>query len=75
MLAQRAKKWLEDAEAKGRIEALRTGVIGVLEARFDIVSPSVRKAIGQSGDQVVLRSLLRQAAVVESMRVFRELLK
>ena len=95
MLAERAKKWLEDAEARGeakgirkgiqkgrqegiqeaKVGTLRTNIIAVLEARFQIVGPSIRRALSRIEDEVVLKSLHRQAVVVENMREFRDLLK
>ena len=57
---------LEDVRSEGEVEGLREAVVEVLAARGLTVDGDLRTALAGSGDRVVLRSILRQAATAAS---------
>ena len=86
MLAKRVKQWteewkregleqgLEQGLERGRLQGFRSDVLDVLEIRFGTVPVEVRAKVEGMHDDVALKSLHREAVIVESINAFKAML-
>lgn len=58
---------------EGTLKNAREAVLEVLEARFEVVSPTVSEALNKIVDVAVLKRLLRQAITISSVVEFQQL--
>ena len=75
----RSMKYVTNIERRGRVEgrveALRTAALEVLEARFGEVPYELREELQALGNETVLKRLPRLAAVVTGLDDFRRKLR
>ncbi len=64
---------LDEVRAEGEVQALRQSIADVLTARGFAVAGELSMALAGCGDPAVLRSILRQAAIVSSLAELPEL--
>lgn len=64
---------IQEGIQEGTLKNAREAVLEVLEARFEVVSPTVSEALNKIVDVAVLKRLLRQASTISSMAEFQQL--
>ena len=77
--AARSMKYVTNIERRGRVEgrveALRTAALEILEARFGEVPYELREELQALGNETVLKRLPRLAAVATGLDDFRRQLR
>jgi len=75
LMVSMAEKYIQEGERRGSAATAREDLLEVLEARFGGVPVSVAERIQEAEDVGLLRSLLKKAAIIESLERFQEALE
>jgi hypothetical protein len=71
---ERQMPYVTSVERKAIRNTVKTGILEILEVRFESVPESVVAQINQISDQELLHKLHRSAILIESVEAFQEFL-
>lgn len=72
---ERRMPYITTFERRAMLKTLRENVIEILDARFEVVPPSIIETVNQLGDLDGLKQLLRRAVTINSLEEFQQLLE